>query len=788
MDSPRDARTFEFQGFRLDAAHRRLIGPDGLPLELPSRAFDLLLYLVEHRGDPLDKATLLKAIWPTTVVEEGNLSQCIYALRRALGEQAGEQKFIATIPGRGYQFVAPVALTSPSPVGVVSAAHNPGTDQPAGIVESVAAREPNSWMWINGTLLGIVLTCAAVLAWLRFMPEEAPKQAAATTNRVAPRTIAVLPFNDLSSAKDMEYFADGIAEELVNSLAASGRIRVVGRRSTFAFKDKAMDSLQIGRMLNADAMLEGSVRTEGTRIQISARLVSVNDGSKVWERSFERAFDDVLDIQGTIAREVSAALEPATDATAGTRAAAARDAQQTRSPEAYRAFLRGIYYFSRDSNVDMPVARDEFLRATRLDPDFARAHAWLGRSCAWLARRSLGNIEENLAMSSTAIEHAMRLDPSLGEIWWMRTHGSDEDVGPFTVRSATFEQALAANPGDADIMLWLGLSYGLQGRHKESLELYERAHKADPGWGLGLWVDAYYLHRFGNNRPRVLELATEMENLSAADPRPHQLRAQIALAEGRALDWDRWTARAIEAAPRDQPVHGYLSLDYGHLGIMDAAMYHARICRDLNPESAASQYNESHILLYSGNIPAARAIVQQARREKGADFLTQLAQAELLYFSDDCAGSLESMLLARPAFGKPPATLNLIIDSNDIPIYLWCLRRQGRNARADEVMQVFNVQYAPALDAGADIGLLARLAAANGDRQNLQSLLDRLVESNSMSFTFVRHEPMILPYLGDAAIVARLDRLEARRAEWRKIVPKSSMRVPIPEAPKYEGG
>jgi hypothetical protein len=103
-------------------------------------------------------------------------------------------------------------------------------------------------------------------------------------------------------------------------------------------------------------------------------------------------------------------------------------------------------------------------------------------------------------------------------------------------------------------------------------------------------------------------------------------------------------------------------------------------------------------------------------------------------------------------------------------------------------MQVFNVQYAPALDAGADIGLLARLAAANGDRQNLQSLLDRLVESNSMSFTFVRHEPMILPYLGDAAIVARLDRLEARRAEWRKIVPKSSMRVPIPEAPKYEGG
>ena len=768
----RPERIFEVGGFRVDAARRCLSGQDGAPIELPSRAFDLLLFMVERPGEMLDKQTLLKAAWPTTVVEDSNLSQCMFLLRRALGDTASEQRFILTVPGRGYQFVAPVRTLMEPPPARESSGH---TTAP------VVAPRTHGWRWVL-VATALLLVVIGYLSWPR--NAASPPVTATSPAVIAPalKSVAVLPFADLSAAKDMDYFADGIAEELIDSLAASGKVHVVGRRSTFAFKNNAMDSLQIGRLLNADVVLEGSVNTSGTRIQISAWLVNTRDGSAVWTRTFERAFDDVLDIQGAIAGEVTAALAPATDGGSGTRAAAARDAQQTRNPEAYRAFLRGIFYYSRESHIDMPVARDEFLRATRLDPQFARAHAWLGRSSAWLARRSLGNIEDNLAMSSAAIERAMALDPSLGEIWWMRTHGSEDDAGPFTVRAHTFEQELAANPHDADIMLWLGLAYILQGRHGEALQLFERAHDADPGWGHGLWIDAYYLHRFGKDRARVLQLATEMENLSATDPRPFSLRGLIALSEGRALDWDRWNARAIEAAPRDQPLHGYLSLDYSHLGMTDAALYHARICRELNPESAASLYNESHVLLHSGNIPAARAIVQRARLEKSADFLTQLAQAELMYFTGDCAGSIESMLLARPAFGKPPATLDLIVDSDDLPIFVWCLRQQDRLLRVEDIMRVFKVQFAPSAGSGAELGLLARMAAANGDRDALLERLDALVKSNSMSFAFVRHEPMIQPWLRDPAISARLEQLEARRAEWRRIVPGSSMRVPIPHA------
>ena len=112
MDNSTETQILEFGEFHLDAARRQLRGPDGV-IEVPSRAFDVLLYMVAHRGELLDKTRLLKAVWPTTVVEEGNLSQCIFALRRALGDTATEHRFIATMPGRGYQFVAQVHESSP---------------------------------------------------------------------------------------------------------------------------------------------------------------------------------------------------------------------------------------------------------------------------------------------------------------------------------------------------------------------------------------------------------------------------------------------------------------------------------------------------------------------------------------------------------------------------------------------------------------------------------------------------------------------------------------------------
>jgi TolB-like protein/DNA-binding winged helix-turn-helix (wHTH) protein/Flp pilus assembly protein TadD len=753
MGSTEDSRRFEFGGFRLDAAQRSLHGPDGAPIQLPSRAFDVLLFLVERPGELIDKSVILKAVWPTTVVEEGNLSQCIYTLRRALGDDASEHRFIATVPGRGYQFVA--SLISPSPA------------------EKPRSRSPVRVRLLLGGVAAVVVA-ASYLLWPR-TPTTADTAHAGST----PTSIAVLPFVDLSADKDMEYFADGLAEELMTSLAASGRLSVVGRRSAFAFKGTKDDTRVIGEKLGVGAVLEGSVRKEGQRIRITAQLLRAQDGFSLWTQTYDRAFDDVLDIQAAIAREISATLVPQVGGSAETYAGAARDARQTNNPEAYRAFLRGLYFHSRFTHTSMPLARDEFLRATTLDPDYARAHAWLGRAYALLARRSLGDIETNQVRASAAFDRALQLDPALGEIWWVRAQSVDGDEAPHAVRARYFERALVAAPGDPDLMMWLASIYMLEGRRADALQMVDKAHTVDPLWPQALISLANVNARFGDRR-RSSALLEEMRNLAPNDPRSYSAAAVMARASGKALEWDRWNARAIEAAPLDAPLHGYLSLDYVHLGLIDAARHHARMSGKLNPESAAGLYNDAYIRLYSGDIAGARPIVERARREKPADYLSQLALAELRYFEGDCSGSLESLLGARPAFSWPSPSLNLFIDQTDVPTMQWCLRQLGRNTRADEVMRVFNVQYAPPYDPGINGGLLARMAAANGDRDALVRHLKELVDSGSMAFAFVRHEPMIQPYLKDSAVIELLDVLEARRLEWVKILPKASMRVPVP--------
>ena len=288
MDISAEARIFEIGDFHLDAAKRQLTGPDGV-VELPSRAFDVLLYMAAHPGELLDRDRLLKAVWPNTVVEEGRLSQCIFALRRAFGDTATEPRFIATVPGRGYQFVAQVRVSSPV------------------VATPEISRPRTRWPLYAG--VGLTLAVALLVAF-RFWPASTPAKPSDIAHAPVPSSIAVLPFADLSPGKDMEYFADGIAEELMSSLSKVRGLDVIGRRSSFAFKGKADDAQSIGEKLRVATILEGSVRKEGDRIRITAQLTRTRDGVSLWAETYDRKFDDVLDIQGSIAREVVAALAP----------------------------------------------------------------------------------------------------------------------------------------------------------------------------------------------------------------------------------------------------------------------------------------------------------------------------------------------------------------------------------------------------------------------------------------------------------------------------------------------
>src|SRR5262249_28912916 len=216
---------YEFGDFRLDAAQRRLTaGAGGRAIELTPKDLDALHFLVRHPGELLDKSALISAVWPNVVVEENNLNQVISALRRALGDGSEGRRFIVTVPGRGYQFVAPVTEVR----------------------------------------------------------EDTPAASEVSPVRTDKASIAVLPFVNLTGDPGKDYFSDGLAEELIHILARVPGLKVPSRTSAFSYKGRNVDVRQIARDLEVGAVLEGSVRSAGERIRVTAQLIDGATGYHRW--------------------------------------------------------------------------------------------------------------------------------------------------------------------------------------------------------------------------------------------------------------------------------------------------------------------------------------------------------------------------------------------------------------------------------------------------------------------------------------------------------------------------
>jgi DNA-binding winged helix-turn-helix (wHTH) protein/Tfp pilus assembly protein PilF len=243
---------YEFNGFHLDTGRRLLLGSDGLPVALTPKAVDTLLYLIENRGAVVTKEALLKAIWPDTVVEENNLNQNISALRRVLGGNRKENRFIVTVQSRGYSFVAPVKAVS-----------------------------------------GRVSDGARTF-----------------------KTLCVLPFRPLVQEDSDESLELGMADTLIARLSTIDELVVRPISSVRSFTRADQDSLMAARQLGADSVLEGTLQKYGSKVRVSARLLNTEDGKALWAGTFDEPFTDIFILQDAIAGKVVSALKLHLDPTA----------------------------------------------------------------------------------------------------------------------------------------------------------------------------------------------------------------------------------------------------------------------------------------------------------------------------------------------------------------------------------------------------------------------------------------------------------------------------------------
>lgn len=474
MDEPKP-HIYEFGEFRLDASRRLLLRRDGEPVPLTPKVFDTLLYLVEHGGAVLTKDELMAAVWPDTVVEENNLGQNISKLRGLLGEGRGENRYIATAPGRGYRFVAEVkALTGedareaatagpPETIAVPSGVALTHSSQPTRRVSRLRKR---AWAAAFVGLLAAAVGVGIFYVWRGW------------TKRVgvtSVRTIAVLPFKPLVQEGRDEALELGIADTLIAKLSNSREFIVRPISSVRRYGRVEQDPVVAGRELGVEAVLDGTIQRWDDRVRVTARLIGVGDGGTLWVGQFDEKFTDIFAVQDSVSLRVAGALRPSL--TGEERALLAK--RYTDDAEAYDLYLKGRFFWNKRMREADEQAADYFRQALARDPAYALALAGLSDYYRALPIAHEVPPREALPKAKDAARRALELDEGLAEahsaLGWADFFECDLEGAVKEHR-----RALEINPNLPDARLGYAHALSNLGRHEEALAEVDRALKLEP--------------------------------------------------------------------------------------------------------------------------------------------------------------------------------------------------------------------------------------------------------------------------------------------------------------------
>ncbi len=408
-----DSEVFRFASFELDCRARELC--DGARrVRLQDQPFEILRLMLERPGDVVTRDELRHRLWPegTFVDFEHSLNAAIKRLRAALGDDAEKPKFVETVPRRGYRFIAAI-------------------DRGEVISRAVSA----------------------------------------------PLTrLVVLPFSNLSEDSSHEYFADGLTEELIAQLGplCRGKVGVIARWSSMVFKGSLQRASEIGEALRADHLLEGSVRRDGPRVRIIARLVETASESELWSKTYDRTAEDWLAVQADVASLVARSLIQ--ELVPGVRTGRRADEH----PAAYQAYLRGRYHWAKPGDSGLDESVDGFEEATQLAPDFAAAHGGL-------ARVRLGSAEcyhepprQALLAARASANRALELDPSVSEAVAVLAETRRLLEMDWQAAESGYLHALTLNPSNEYALRAYGVTLALRSRFDDALRHLDHACEIDP--------------------------------------------------------------------------------------------------------------------------------------------------------------------------------------------------------------------------------------------------------------------------------------------------------------------
>ncbi|MGC1458546.1 MAG: winged helix-turn-helix domain-containing protein [Steroidobacteraceae bacterium] len=522
---------YQVDDLLIDSRLRRVTRA-GAELGVSGLSFDLLLELVRNAPRLITFDALMESVWSGVVVGPETVTQRVSLLRQALGDSAENPRYIFAVRGHGYRMAAAtVPLTTPKspPHAADSAVAAPLVKPPRGWLVPVAA---------------VLVISVAVLAWWTFgrTPGARPVPDRAGVAAHSAGSIAVMPFANMTGDPGKTYFGDGMAEELIDALANVPGLKVPARTSTFAYKGRTADIRQIGNDLGVATVLEGSVRSAGERIRISARLVDAGSGYQIWSQTYDRQFGDIFKLQDALAAEIVQALRNYVKVDLPPPAPRPPPSQDL---QAYQLYLeaRSIMHGTEESQHLGLALLDE---AVARDPNFARALA--SRAFADVAMVALGYLPPSaLDAAQRDAERALVLSPGLADglfaLGWVAEGRHD-----WSQAEVNFHRALAVDGTDSNIRGVYGSILRFSGRLRRARLVLEESLRLSPVDGLALHELALTSSVMGLDTDAI-QFAERLKNLTHGAPPNLDIVRVYVRASARAGRFDDAAARAPDSLP-----------------------------------------------------------------------------------------------------------------------------------------------------------------------------------------------------------------------------------------------
>jgi TolB-like protein/DNA-binding winged helix-turn-helix (wHTH) protein/Flp pilus assembly protein TadD len=780
---------FRFGDFVLDLDGYALRRGD-VATRLQPKTFDVLRYLVENPGRLVTKQELLDAVWPGVIVTENSLTRCIKDVRRALDDDVDAPRYVETLPRKGYRFLltpvplGPAGQGTPAEIasraGVDGAPPVPGThDDAAPTPASAPALAPaagsasmpapasaaprRDWRraWIATAL---VLALAALAGLLHVQPWRLPD---------APAAIAVLPFDSLSSDPEARWFADGVAEDVLDLLAKNAGLRVAARTSSFTYRDPSVGTERIASELGVRWLLKGSVRRDAQTVRVGVQLIDADSGLQTWSARYDRPVGEVFRAQDEIAAAVIAQVAPrlAGDTPPGDVG--------TTDLQAYEAYLLGRDYLNRRPIGWWEKSVAAYRQAVARDPQYARAHAGLALALAVRAP-SLRAAGDAVDEAGSAAKRALELDPQLGTAYAalgvLALNDRPADAEPLLRR------AIVLDPQLSSARSWLAAALDAQGRHEEARRELELALQRDP-------LNPLLIENYGG----ALQLAGQYDEARRSYERLQKLpqppasayvrMSNLELTRGNLTEALRWSLDWERRAPAEQGDARRLIplVPYTRLGYVDEYERRIAIVREqpLAPGWLGEAERAARGLGRGGELRQQTERLLAASGGRAGPLVVWLA-GRIAILDGDLEAGIERLAPLFPLDGGADATLlapplGALLKADTWMLLAWALRESGRTAEADAHLARIDALLAGEQQAGRasmpDLQyVIAMLAAMRGRTDEAVQRLAAAVKAGFNDATFARADPRWGELIRDPRVVAVLAEADRSVAAHRQAV------------------